>query len=79
MSWVPPYPYYPPYMPVPTPPLPDPTYLMWSTWSWMLSYYYMTMYLEMYKAFIDVWKKSFEALAKTYESLPQLVSGSVSK
>jgi len=45
----------------------------------MLSYYYMTMYLEMYKAFIDVWKKSFEALAKTYESLPQLISGGVSK
>ncbi len=77
MSWAPPNPYYYyyPYPPMAMPPIMDPSYLMWSTWSWLMSYYYMAMYLEVYKAFIDAWRKSVEALAKTYESLPQIVSG----
>ncbi|RLG80871.1 MAG: hypothetical protein DRO40_10555 [Thermoprotei archaeon] len=55
-----PYWYYPP-MP------PDPMYLMATAYQWLVIPYYYMLTLEMYRAIIDIWKKSIENLTKMTE------------
>ena len=66
MAW---WGWYPPTYSYPYWGVPDPTYLMWATYSWMASYYYMMLYVETYKAFLETWKKTFESLTKAYEAV----------
>ncbi len=68
MSYLYPYPPYPPAYPIqyPYPPI-DPAYMMYWMLQWITYPYYYALTLEMYKAMIETWKKTLEAFMKTLE------------
>ncbi len=49
------------------PPMPfyDPMAMMAYTMQWMIVPYYYALYMEMFKATLDAWKKAVEALTST--------------
>ena len=45
----------------------DPTYLIGMTFQWIVYPYYFMMIMEIYRAIIETWRRSLEALTKALE------------
>jgi len=60
-------PYYYPYYWYPLPYIMDPTYLLGMTFQWIIYPYYFMMTMEIYRAIIETWRRSLEALTKALE------------